>query len=40
MKNLKELGLCKKSYKKVDAWLQEWLDIFIKQANGKEGWPY
>jgi len=40
MKNLNELDLCKKSKKQVEEWLQEWLDLFIQQANGKQGWPY
>jgi len=40
MKTLDDLGLCKKSRKKVEDWLQEWLDLFIKQANGKQGWVY
>jgi len=40
MKTLNDLGLCKKSRKKVEDWLQEWLDLFIKQANGKQGWAY
>ncbi len=40
MKNLNDLGLNKKSRKKVEDWLTEWLDLFIRQANGKTGWPY
>lgn len=40
MKTLNDLSLCKKSRKKVEGWLQEWLDLFIKQANGKQGWAY
>lgn len=40
MKTLDDLGLCKKSRKKIENWLQEWLDLFIKQANGKQGWVY
>jgi len=40
MKTLNDLKLCKKSRKKVEDWLQEWLDLFIKQANGKQGWVY
>lgn len=40
MKTLNDLKLCKKSRKIVEDWLQEWLDLFIKQANGKQGWPY
>jgi len=40
VKTLNDLGLCKKSRKQVEEWLQEWLELFIKQANGKQGWPY
>lgn len=40
MKTLNDLNLCKESRKKVEDWLQEWLDLFIKQANGKQGWVY
>jgi hypothetical protein len=40
MKTLNDLGLCKKSRKKVEDWLQGWLDLFVKQANGTQGWVY
>lgn len=40
MRTLKDLKLCKKSRKKVEEWLQEWLDLFIEQANHKHGWVY
>ena len=40
MKTLDDLGLCKKSHKIVEDWLQGWLDLFIKQANNKEAWVY
>ena len=40
MKTLDDLKLCKKSHKKVEEWLTEWLNMFIRQANGRTGWPY
>jgi len=40
MRTLNDLGLCKKSKKKVEEWLQEWMDLFIKQANDKHAWVY
>lgn len=40
MRNLNDLKLTEKSRKKVEDWLTEWLDLFIRQANGKTGWPY
>jgi len=40
MKTLNDLNLCKKSRKKVEEWLQEWLNLFIKQANKKHAWVY
>lgn len=40
MKTLNDLGLHKKTRKKVEEWLQEWLDLFIKQANNKPAWVY
>lgn len=40
MRTLNDLGLCKKSRKKVEDWLQEWLDLFIEQADNKEAWVY
>ena len=40
MKTLNDLGLRKKTHEKVEAWLQEWLELFIKQADGKQGWVY
>ena len=40
MRTLVDLKLHKKTHEKVEAWLQEWLDLFIKQANGKQGWIY
>ena len=40
MKTLNDLGLHKKTQKKVEAWLQEWLDLFVEQANGKHAWVY
>lgn len=40
MKTLKDLKLCKKSHEKVEAWLREWLDMLIKNADGKEGNVY
>lgn len=40
MKTLNDLGLHKKTKKKVEDWLQEWLDLFEKQANHKHAWVY
>jgi len=40
MKTLNDLGLHKKTRKKVEAWLQEWLELFEKQADNKEAWVY
>jgi len=40
MKTLKDLKLSKPTEKKVEAWLQEWLDMLIKNANGREGTVY
>lgn len=40
MKTLNDLGLHKKTRKKVEAWLQEWLTLFEEQANHKEAWVY
>jgi len=40
MKALKDLGLCKKTQKKVEEWLQEWLILFKEQADYKSSWVY
>jgi len=37
MKSIKDLGLPKKEQKKIETWLNQWLDLFIKQADGQEG---
>ena len=37
MRNLKDLKLRKKTEQKVSAWLTEWLELFVKQADGKQG---
>ena len=40
MKTLKELKLCPKAKAKVEAWLHEWLEMLIKNADGREGNVY
>lgn len=40
MRTLKDLKLCKKSHAKVEAWLHEWLDMLIKNAQGQQGNVY
>jgi len=37
MKTLKDLKLRKKTEQKVSEWLNEWLELFVKQADGKQG---
>lgn len=37
MKSLKDLKLTKKTEKKVEAWLKEWLNLFIDKADGRTG---
>lgn len=40
MRNLKDLKLRKKTEAKVQAWLQEWLNLFVIQADGRQGNVY
>lgn len=37
MKTLKELKLSKKTKQRVEAWLLEWLEMLIQQADGRQG---
>ena len=40
MKSLKDLKLRKKTEAKIRAWLKEWLNMFIAQADGRQGNVY
>lgn len=40
MKTLKDLNINKLDKLKIERWLQEWLDMLIKIANGREGTVY
>jgi len=40
MKTLKDLNISKQAKKTVENWLQEWLDMLITVANGREGTVY
>lgn len=37
MRTIKDLKLRKKTEQKVSAWLNEWLELFVKQADGRQG---